>query len=108
VLREPAPAPGTIAPAPEAVRPTPGIAPQAPECAAPPADHRPETTIQQHVGNMAALWANAKQCSQACTYKSKGKLGQQMLVTTHACTTTTGHLFIADKVNKLQFLIDTG
>jgi hypothetical protein len=37
-----------------------------------------------------------------------GKLKQQSLLAANACTTTTGRLFIIDRISKLRFLIDTG
>jgi hypothetical protein len=37
-----------------------------------------------------------------------GKLTQRTSTAVHVCATTTGRLFIMDRISKWQFLVDTG
>jgi hypothetical protein len=107
-LIETAPATGTVAPAPEAVMTTPGIAPPAPECAAPPEGHRVGKTIVQLSAGTTATSDTGRRTVPALDLQPTGELTQPMPKAVHVRITKTCHLFIRDKVTKLRFLIDIG
>jgi hypothetical protein len=45
---------------------------------------------------------------QSTMFTPAGKLCQQSLRAANVCTTTSGHLFLTDRVRKQRYLVDTG
>jgi hypothetical protein len=52
--------------------------------------------------------AQAQKCTQPCSYCQQEKLTQRISTASPVCATTTGCLFIMDRLSKRHFLVDTG
>jgi hypothetical protein len=52
--------------------------------------------------------ARAQKCTQPCSYWRQENPTQRTATVAHVCITTTGHLFITDRISKRRFLVDTG
>jgi hypothetical protein len=51
--------------------------------------------------------AQARKCTQPCSYSQQEKLTQRTSAVAHVCTQINGRFFITDRISKRRFLIDT-
>jgi hypothetical protein len=77
-------------------------------------DRRPDKSNSLDDTTITRCWyhrrfgANAKKCSQPCSYNQRGKLARQTSTAVYVYTATTRRLFVTDRRSKQQFLVNTG